>query len=50
MKMDILSEAHRTPYMVLLGETKMYQDMRQSLWWKHMKVQIAKYAASCGIC
>jgi hypothetical protein len=48
--MDILREAHRTPYMVHLGETKMYQDMRQSFWWKCMKVDIAKYVASCGIC
>jgi hypothetical protein len=31
VKMDILREAHRTPYMVHLGETKMYQDMRQFL-------------------
>jgi hypothetical protein len=30
MKMDILREAHSTPYMVHPGETKMYQDMRQS--------------------
>ena len=30
VKMDILREAHRTPYMVHPGETKMYQDMRQS--------------------
>jgi hypothetical protein len=48
--MDILREAHRTPYMVHPGETKMYQDMRQSFWWKRMKVDIAKYVASCGIC
>jgi hypothetical protein len=47
--MNILREAHRTPYMVHLGETKMYQDMRQSFWWKCMKVDIAKYVASCGI-
>jgi hypothetical protein len=50
VKMDILREAHRTAYMVHPGETKMYQDMRQSFWWKHMKVDIAKYVASFGIC
>ena len=50
VKMDILREAHRTPYMVHPGETKMYQDMRQSFWQKRMKVDIAKYVASCGIC
>jgi hypothetical protein len=50
VKMDILREAHRTPYMVHPGEAKMYQDMRQSFWWKRMNVDIAKYVASCGIC
>jgi hypothetical protein len=30
VKMDILREAYCTPYMVHPGETKMYQDMRQS--------------------
>jgi hypothetical protein len=49
-KMDILREAHCTPCMVHLAETKMYQDMRQSFCWQHMKVDIAKYVASCGIC
>jgi hypothetical protein len=24
--------------------------MRQSFWWKRMKMDIAKYVASCGIC
>jgi hypothetical protein len=50
VKMDILREAHRTSYMVHPGEAKMYQDMRQSFWWKRMNVDIAKYVASCGIC
>jgi hypothetical protein len=31
VKMDILREAHRTPYMAHPGETKVYQDMRQFL-------------------
>jgi hypothetical protein len=30
VKMDILREPYCTPYMVHPGETKMYQDMRQS--------------------
>jgi hypothetical protein len=49
VKMDILREAHRTSYMVHPEETKMYQDMRQSFWWRRMKVDIAKYVVSCGI-
>jgi hypothetical protein len=50
VKMEILREAHQTPYTVHPGETKMYQDLKQSFWWKRMKVDIAKYVASCGIC
>jgi hypothetical protein len=50
VKMKILREAHRTPNTVHLGETKMYQDLKQSFWWKRMKVDIAKYVASCFIC
>jgi hypothetical protein len=50
VKMDILREAHCIPYMVHPRETKMYQDMRESFWWKRMKVDIAKYVYSCGIC
>lgn len=50
IKMEILREAHRTPYTVHLGETKMYRDLKQSFWWKRVKVDIAKYVASYGIC
>jgi hypothetical protein len=50
VKMDILREAHRTPYTVHPGETKMYRDLKQSFWWKRMKVDIAKYVAACGVC
>jgi hypothetical protein len=48
VKMDILREGHWTPYNV--GETKMYRDLKQSLWWKGMKVDIAKYVVTCGVC
>jgi hypothetical protein len=47
--MDILREA-RTPYTVYPGETKMYRDLKQSFRWKLMKVDIAKYVPSFGIC
>jgi hypothetical protein len=50
VEMDILREPHRTPCMVHPRETKMYQNMRQSFWWKLMKVDIAKYVAYWGIC
>lgn len=47
---DILREAYRTPYTVHPGETKMYQDLKKSFWWKRMKVDVARYVASCGVC
>jgi len=50
VKDDILKEAHRTPYTVHPGETKMYHDLKQNFWWKRMKVDVAKYVASCGVC
>ena len=50
VKDDILKEAHRTPYTVHPGETKMYHDLKQNFWWKRMKVDMSKYVASCGVC
>jgi hypothetical protein len=49
-KMDILREAHKTPYTVHPGETKMYRDLKQNFWWKRMKVDVSKYVAACGVC
>ena len=28
----------------------MYQDLKKIYWWKMMKVDVAKYVASCGVC
>ncbi|KAL5540178.1 hypothetical protein UlMin_043727 [Ulmus minor] len=32
-KEQLLSEAHTTPYSIHLGETKMYQDLKERFWW-----------------
>jgi hypothetical protein len=50
VKMDILREAHKTPYTVHPGETKMYRDLKQNFWWKRMKVDFSKYVAPCEVC
>ena len=34
LREKILQEAHRTPYSVHPGATKMYKDLKQSFWWK----------------
>jgi hypothetical protein len=47
VKMDILREAHKTPYTVHPGETR---DFKQNFWWKQMKVDISKYVAACEVC
>jgi hypothetical protein len=49
VKEEILREAHRTPYSVHPGENKMYQDLKKIYWWKRMKVDVAKYVASCSV-
>jgi hypothetical protein len=48
--MDILREAHETPYTVHPGETKMYRDLKQNFWWKRMKVDVSKYVATYEVC
>jgi hypothetical protein len=50
VKMDILREAHKTPYIVHPGETKMYRDLKQHFWWKRMKIDVSKYVAACEVC
>jgi hypothetical protein len=50
VKTDILREAHKTPYTVHPGETKMYKDLKQNFWWKRMKVDISKYATAYEVC
>ena len=50
VKDDNLREAHCSPYTVHSGENKMYQDLKKSYWWKRMKVDVARFVASCGIC
>ncbi|WVZ58484.1 hypothetical protein U9M48_008756 [Paspalum notatum var. saurae] len=50
VKEDILREAHCSRYTVHPGENKMYQDLKKNYWWKRMKIDVAKYVASCGVC
>ena len=53
VKEDILKEAHRTRYTVHPSENKMYQDLKKTYWLEEdeeLKIDAAKYVASCGIC
>jgi hypothetical protein len=42
---EIMSEAHRSLYIVYPGGTKMYRDMNGSYWWNNMKWG---YCKICG--
>ena len=37
------------PYTVHPSETKMYRDLKQSFWWKRMKVDVSKFVAACEV-
>jgi hypothetical protein len=50
LKQLILKEAHDTPYSIHPGGTKMYQDLKEQLWWHGMKREIAFYIAQCDVC
>ena len=43
LKKEIMEEAHRTPYLVHPGSTKMYRDIRETYWWNNMKREIAQF-------
>ena len=37
LKKEIMEEAHRTPYSVHPGSTKMYRDIQETYWWNYLK-------------
>jgi hypothetical protein len=43
----IMSEAHRSMYIVHSRSTKMYKDLKMTYWWNNMKREIAKYVEPC---
>ena len=40
VKQKILQEAHESKFMMHLGSTKMYQDLKQHFWWPNMKREV----------
>ena len=50
LRNEILSKAHQSKYSVHPGSTKMYQKLRQHIWWNGMKVDIAKHVSRCLTC
>uniref|UniRef100_A0A7N2MWN1 RNA-directed DNA polymerase n=1 Tax=Quercus lobata TaxID=97700 RepID=A0A7N2MWN1_QUELO len=50
IKKEIMEEAHRIPYSVHPGSTKMYRDIRETYWWNNMKREIAQFVEQCLTC
>jgi hypothetical protein len=46
----IMKEAHDTPLSIHPGSTKMYHNLRPTLWWTRMKREITKYVSECDVC
>ena len=50
LRKKILDEAHNSRLSIHPGSNKMYQDLKQRLWWTRMKREIATYVSECDIC
>ena len=47
LKRKILQDAHGSKFAVHPGNTKMYQDVKQTFWWPNMKGEIAEFVSQC---
>ena len=43
LREELLKEAHKTPYSMHPGMTKMYQDLKKGYWWLGMKRDVVKF-------
>lgn len=50
LKEEILRETHSSGYSVHLGNTKMYQDLRQCFWGSDTKKEVAEFVAQYLLC
>src|SRR5512136_986780 len=50
LKQLILQEAHKSPYSIHPGSTKMYLDLKEKYWWVSMRREIAEFVALCDVC
>ncbi|KAL0537325.1 hypothetical protein IC582_026302 [Cucumis melo] len=50
VKIELLTEAHSSPFTMHLGSTKMYQDLRCAYWWRNMKREVADFVSRCLVC
>ena len=45
-----LEEAHSGSFAIHPGNTKMYQDLKMSLWWSGMKKDVSEFVTKCLVC
>ncbi|KAA0059783.1 pol protein [Cucumis melo var. makuwa] len=50
VKIELLSEAHNSPFSMHPGSTKMYQDLKRVYWWRNMKREVAEFVSKCLVC
>ncbi|KAA0064254.1 DNA/RNA polymerases superfamily protein [Cucumis melo var. makuwa] len=50
VKIELLTEAHSSPFTMHPGSTKMYQDLRSVYWWRNMKREVADFVSRCLVC
>ncbi|XP_022892027.1 uncharacterized protein LOC111406897 [Olea europaea var. sylvestris] len=50
LRKEILEEAYITPYTAHPGGMKMYQDLRDTFWWRNVKKSISLFVAKYIVC
>ena len=50
LKKYILEEAQCGSFVIHLGSTKMYQDLKTSYWWSGMKKDVSNFVTKCTVC
>ncbi|KAL0543938.1 hypothetical protein IC582_019044 [Cucumis melo] len=50
VKVELLNEAHSSPFSMHPRSTKMYQDLRCVYWWRNMKREVANFVSRCLVC
>ena len=45
VRKEILTEAHNSSFAMRPGGTKMYEDLKQHLWWKSIKRDLAEFVS-----
>ncbi|TYK21866.1 putative Retrotransposon protein [Cucumis melo var. makuwa] len=50
VKIELLTEAHSSPFSMYIASTKMYQDLKRVYWWQNMKREVADFVSRCLVC